>query len=53
MKNQFQTRNILEHTNFKILLSQRNKKMAAQRSVFFDYYLTTKLSRTVVNFDID
>ena len=27
--------------------------MAAQRSVLFSYYLTVKLSRTVVNFDID
>ena len=27
--------------------------MAAQRSVLFNYYLTIKLSRTVVNFDID
>ena len=27
--------------------------MAAQRSVLFSYYLTAKLSRTVVNFDID
>ena len=27
--------------------------MAAQPSVLFSYYLTIKLSRTVVNFDID
>ena len=27
--------------------------MAAQRSVLFSYYLTIKLSRTVVNFDMD
>ena len=27
--------------------------MAAQRGVLFSYYLTIKLSRTVVNFDID
>ena len=27
--------------------------MVAQGSVLFSYYLTIKLSRTVVNFDID
>ena len=27
--------------------------MAVQRSVLFSYYLKIKLSRTVVNFDID
>ena len=39
----------------KSAVSQRNKKMAAQRSVLFSYYmyLTIKLSRTVANFDID